>query len=183
MARKPILSPTEIVFILNRLCWQLIERHGRFEQTVIIGLQPRGAAFAARLLDVLRTKHGLNNIPYGQLDITFFRDDFRRREEPLRANSTQIDFLVEGKHVVFVDDVLYTGRSIRAAMDAILSFGRPASIELMVLIDRRFKRQLPIQPDYTGKRVDSLAHQRVAVEWGQNHAESTIYLISAEEHE
>jgi pyrimidine operon attenuation protein/uracil phosphoribosyltransferase len=183
MARKPLLSPTEIDFILNRLCWQLIERHGRFEQTVIIGLQPRGTAFAARLLEVLATEHGLKDIPYGQLDITFFRDDFRRREEPLRANSTQIDFLVEGKHVVFVDDVLYTGRSIRAAMDAILSFGRPASIELMVLIDRRFKRQLPIQPDYTGKRVDSLAHQRVAVEWGNNHSESTIYLISAEEHE
>ena len=180
MARKTILHSRELDFILNRLCWQLIENHGHFSNTVFIGLQPRGTAFATRVMNVLEERHGRKGVLYGSLDTTFFRDDFRRRDEPLKANATRLDFLVEGKRVVFLDDVLYTGRSIRAAMDAILSFGRPESIELMVLIDRRFKRQLPIQPDYTGRRVDSLAHQRVEVVWGTKPEESKILLISAD---
>jgi len=102
------------------------------------------------------------------LDITFFRDDFRRREEPLAANQTNINFLVEGKKVVFIDDVLYTGRSIRAGMDAINSFGRPQQIELLVLIDRRFSRELPIEPNYVGKTVDAIDTEKVLVVWSDD---------------
>ncbi|RYD87666.1 MAG: bifunctional pyr operon transcriptional regulator/uracil phosphoribosyltransferase PyrR, partial [Sphingobacteriales bacterium] len=112
------------------------------------------------------------------LDITFFRDDFRRQhEKPLEANKTDISFIVENKKVVFVDDVLYTGRSIRAALTAIQSFGRPGSVELMVLIDRRFSRDLPIQPDYRGRQVDAINNEKVKVSWLENDGEDTVYLI------
>jgi pyrimidine operon attenuation protein/uracil phosphoribosyltransferase len=121
-------------------------------------------AVAKRILQLLE-EQGVKNIAYGSLDITFFRDDFRRRDKPLKANQTNIDFLVEDKRVIFVDDVLYTGRSVRAAMDAIQSFGRPKSIELLVLINRRFSRDLPIQPDYIGQEVDAIATEKVLVEW------------------
>src|SRR5690606_5240441 len=115
----------------------------------------------------------------GFLDITFFRDDFRRTEKILEANKTQIDFLVEDKKVVFIDDVLYTGRSIRAALTAIQSFGRPKEIELMVLIDRRFSRHLPIQPDYRGRQVDAFNDERVVVQWKDvdEATEDQVYLI------
>jgi len=112
------------------------------------------------------------------LDITFFRDDFRRNEKPLEANKTQIDFLVEDKKVVFIDDVLYTGRSIRSALTAIQSFGRPSEIELLVLIDRRFSRHLPIQPDYRGRQVDVINNERVIVNWKQNEGADEVLLVS-----
>jgi len=129
----------------------------------------------------LQAEYNIGAIPVGYLDITFFRDDFRRREEPLRANQTKIDFLVEGKNVIFIDDVLYTGRSVRAALDAIQSFGRPARIELLCLIDRRFSRDLPIQPDYTGRRVDAIASQRVNVFWQEENGKDAVTLSSKNE--
>ena len=122
-------------------------------------------------------KNGISNVNHGRLDITFYRDDFRRRGVPLQPNQTKIDIILEGKKVVFVDDVLFTGRSVRSALDAIHSFGRPSEIELLVLIDRRFSRELPIQPDYTGKQVDSLASQKVAVEWKEESDKDVVYLI------
>ena len=103
------------------------------------------------------------NINYGKLDITFYRDDIRK--ELHVANHTDIPFTIEGKRVILIDDVLYTGRTIRAALDALLDFGRPGKVELCVLIDRRFSRQLPIQPDYVGKAIDSIISQKVKVEW------------------
>jgi pyrimidine operon attenuation protein/uracil phosphoribosyltransferase len=133
------------------------------------------------LLKLLHEDYKVGNIPVGYLDITFFRDDFRRRDEPIRANQTKIDFLVEGKDVIFVDDVLYTGRSVRAALDAIQSFGRPARIELLCLIDRRFSRDLPIQPDYTGRRVDAIASQRVNVFWQEENGKDAVTLSSKSE--
>ena len=95
----------------------------------------------------------------------------------MEANRTKIDVLLEGKRVVFIDDVLYTGRSVRSALDAIHSFGRPKDIELLILIDRRFSRELPIQPDYTGKQVDSLASERVLVDWEKKFGDHSVYLI------
>jgi pyrimidine operon attenuation protein/uracil phosphoribosyltransferase len=127
---------------------------------------------------VLKEEYGIKNIPNGQLDITFYRDDFRRSDKPLEANNTKIDFIVEDKHVVFIDDVLYTGRSIRAALTAIQSFGRPKSIELLTLIDRRFSRHLPIQPDYNGRQVDAINNEKVKVHWKENEGEDTVYVIS-----
>ena len=164
MTPKVLLSEKRVNIMLNRLCCQLIERHGDFSNTVLVGLQPRGVLLLDQLI-LLLNENGVSSIQKGKLDTTFFRDDFRRRDEPLQANQTHIDFLVEGKKVVFIDDVLYTGRSVRAALDAIHSFGRPENIELMVLIDRRFSRDLPIQPNYTGAQVDAIASERVVVEW------------------
>jgi pyrimidine operon attenuation protein/uracil phosphoribosyltransferase len=156
----------------------LIEKHLDFSNTILIGIQPRGTFLAERLKQVLESEYQIKNVALGYLDITFFRDDFRRTDKLLEANQTKIDFLVEGKNVIFIDDVLYTGRSIRSALTAIQSFGRPAEIELLVLIDRRFSRHLPIQPDYRGRQVDAINNERVVVNWVENDAEDAVYLVT-----
>lgn len=180
MAQKELLNETQISITLQRLARQLIEKHRDFSDAVLIGLQPRGIAVLERLQALIEKLLG-KSIAVGQLDITFFRDDFRRRDSPLQASKTKIEVLLEGKNVIFVDDVLYTGRSVRSALDAVQTFGRPAEIELLVLIDRRFSRELPIQPDYVGRQVDSLSGDRVSVHWRQQGAESDIvYLEKAQ---
>ena len=177
MERKQLLTSKELDVILHRLACQLIENHTDFSDTVLIGLQPRGVFLAQRLVAMLRQEYQVAGIQYGALDITFFRDDFRRGEKPLAANTTDIPFLVEDKKVVFIDDVLYTGRSIRAALTALQSFGRPSKVELLVLIDRRFSRDLPIQPDYIGKAVDAINKERVVVNWASQDGEDAVYLV------
>lgn len=178
MSQKVLLSSKEIDIILHRLACQLLENHLDFSDSVLIGLQPRGAFLARRLRDLLQGPYRVGDIPFGLLDITFYRDDFRRGDKTLEASTTRIDFLVEGKRVVLVDDVLFTGRSIRAALTAIQSFGRPGEIELLTLIDRRFSRHLPIQPDYRGRQVDAIREQRVKVCWKENEGEDKVYLVS-----
>lgn len=177
MNQKILLTSREVNIILNRLACQLIENHLDFKDTMLIGIQPRGRYVAQRIKSILEQEYGINGINLGFLDITFFRDDFRRSEKPLEANRTEIDFIVEDKKVVFMDDVLYTGRSIRAALTAIQSFGRPSSIELLVLIDRRFSRHLPIQPDYRGRQVDAINNEKVKVSWKENEGEDAVYLV------
>ncbi len=178
MSKKILLSSKEIEIILHRLACQLIENHDNFENTVLIGIQPRGIFLADRLVKLLKNHYNISNINVGQLDITFYRDDFRRREAPLEANKTHIDFVVEDKNVVFIDDVLFSGRSIRAALTAIQSFGRPRDIELLVLIDRRFSRHLPIQPDYKGRQVDVINKEKVTVHWAQNEGNDAVYILN-----
>jgi pyrimidine operon attenuation protein/uracil phosphoribosyltransferase len=175
MASKVLLSKQKVSIILNRLCHQLMERHGDFSNTVLVGLQPRGTLLLERLLELLK-KEGFGVIQSGILDTTFFRDDFRRSEKPLNAKTTEMNVMVEGKEVVLIDDVLFTGRSIRSALTAIDSYGRPKSIELLVLVDRRFSRHLPIQPDYLGAQVDALQGDKVKVVWSKEQEESIIYL-------
>jgi pyrimidine operon attenuation protein/uracil phosphoribosyltransferase len=114
-------------------------------------------------------------VTYGQLDITFYRDDVRKSLHI--ANTTNIPFGIENKKVILVDDVLYTGRTIRAALDALLDFGRPAEVSLCVLVDRRFSRELPIQPDYTGKVIDTIVSQRVKVAWTENEGKDEVILL------
>jgi pyrimidine operon attenuation protein/uracil phosphoribosyltransferase len=177
MSQKVLLTSKEVNIILHRLACQLIEKHLDFSNTVLIGLQPRGIYLAQRIKNLLEQEYQIKNVPLGFLDITFFRDDFRRGEKQLEANKTQIDFLVEDQKVIFIDDVLYTGRSINAALTAIQSFGRPSEVELMVLIDRRFSRHLPIQPDYRGRQVDAIADEKVKVCWLENEGEDAVYLI------
>ena len=178
MGEKILFNHKELGLSLNRLCWQLIENHCGFENTVLIGMQPRGYFLAQRIQERLLELTSVKEISLGSLDITFFRDDFRRRDEPVVANQTDINFLVEGKNVIFIDDVLYTGRSIRAGMDAINSFGRPQQIELLVLIDRRFSRELPIEPNYVGKTVDAIDTEKVLVEWSDtNNKNDLVRLI------
>lgn len=176
MSKKVLLNAKEINIILERLACQLIENHNNFTETVLIGIQPRGKYFAERIAKILKETYKISNVELGLLDITFFRDDFRRSDKPLEANTTQIDFIVEDKTVVFIDDVLYTGRSIRSALTAIQSFGRPRAIELMTLIDRRFSRHLPIQPNYRGRQVDAIENERVLVQWSENDGKDVVYL-------
>ena len=178
MSQKVLLNAKEVNIILHRLACQLIENHNDFTDTVLIGLQPRGKYLANRLAKMLKEEYKIKNIQLGYLDITFFRDDFRRGEKPLEANTTEINFLVEDKNIVFIDDVLYTGRSIRAALTAIQSFGRPNEIELLTLIDRRFSRHLRIQPDYRGRQVDAINKEKVKVNWQENDGEDSVYLIN-----
>ena len=178
MSKKTLLNSKEIHIILHRLACQLIENHNTFENTVLIGIQPRGVHLAERLVNILQDEYSIPNVKLGHLDITFYRDDFRRREEPLQANKTHIDFIVENKNVVFIDDVLFSGRSIRAALTAIQSFGRPSNIELLVLIDRRFSRHLPIQPDYTGRQVDVINEEKVNVHWKEKDTKDAVYIIN-----
>lgn len=178
MSRRALLTAEEIDIILHRLACQLIENHLDFNDSVLIGLQPRGVYLANRLAETLQQDYAIKALQLGSLDITFFRDDFRRGEKPLKANSTHIDFLVEDKRVVFIDDVLYTGRSIRAALTAIQSFGRPREIELLTLIDRRFSRHLPIQPNYRGRQVDVINKEKVMVMWKEREGEDAVYLIN-----
>jgi pyrimidine operon attenuation protein/uracil phosphoribosyltransferase len=174
-----LLGPKALGLTIQRLCHQLIEDHGDLQGVALIGLQPRGVLLARRLRMELKAILGVERLAYGELDITFHRDDFRHRSSPPMPSATAIDFDLEGRTVVLVDDVLYTGRSIRAGLDALLAFGRPASVHLLVLIDRRFSRELPIQPDYAGKWVDSIGEQRVTVEWREPDGQDRVLLHTA----
>ncbi len=178
MSKKTLLNSKEINIILHRLACQLIENHNNFENTVIIGIQPRGTYLAERLVEILQNDYNISPIQFGLLDITFYRDDFRRRDAPLEANKTNINFIIEDKNVVFIDDVLFSGRSIRAALTAIQSFGRPTNVELLVLIDRRFSRHLPIQPDYRGRQVDVINEEKVTVHWKEKDGKDAVYIIN-----
>jgi pyrimidine operon attenuation protein/uracil phosphoribosyltransferase len=177
MSQKVLLNATEVQIALHRLACQLIENHNTFKDTVLIGIQPRGIFLAERLKAMLQNEYKIKGIQLGYLDITFYRDDFRRSEKPLEANKTMLNFIVEDKKVVFIDDVLYTGRSIRSALTAIQDFGRPLEIELLTLIDRRFSRHLPIQPDYRGRQVDAIGGEKVKVCWKENDGEDAVYLL------
>ena len=180
MLKKLILDTDLLDITLSRLCQQLIENHDDFTETVIIGLQPRGI-FLAELIHKKLETSTKRTIPLGYLDTTFHRDDFRRREIPAKASETRVDFVIEGKKVVLIDDVLFTGRSVRAALDAMIAFGRPEKVELLVLVDRKHTRDLPIAADYVGKYVDTLSTQRVLVELeAKGHKQKKIWLINKE---
>jgi len=176
MQSVTLIGPKAFGLTIGRLCYQLIEDHGDLRNIALIGLQPRGVLLARRLRIELQRILKAEHLVYGELDITFHRDDFRHRAVTAVPSTTDLDFSLDGKHVVLVDDVLYTGRSIRAGLDAMLTFGRPAGVQLLVLVDRRFSRELPIQPDYVGKWVDSIAGQRVAVEWKESDGQDRILL-------
>ncbi len=178
MQNLTLLDGPKFQITIKRLCHQLIENHTDFSNSVILGIQPRGIYLADRIASELKSILPQANILNGNLDITFFRDDFRRRESPLVPNTTKIDFIIEGKKVILVDDVLWTGRTIRSAMDAMMAFGRPEKVELLVLVDRRFSRHLPIEPDYIGIQVDSINSQKVLVSWKETDQEDKVILLS-----
>ncbi len=160
---KVILDKYQLHIIIERLAYQLIENYTDLSTVVIIGIQPRGVYLSDKIVEQLKKISPGNQIRYGKMDITFYRDDIR--QELHKPKQTDITFSVEDKNVILVDDVLFTGRTIRAGLDALLDFGRPKKVELCVLVNRRYSRQLPIQPDYCGKAVDSLKSQKVKVEW------------------
>lgn len=175
MQPKILLEKEKFDVTLKRLCHQLIEEHNDFSNTVIIGLQPRGIYLARRIQKELQTILKDKKINCGELDITFYRDDFRKKE--LIPNRTNIDFIIEDKNVVLVDDVLFTGRTIRAGLDAMLAFGRPNDVELLVLVDRRFSRHVPIQAKYIGIIIDSIETQNVKVEWKESDGKDKVTLF------
>jgi pyrimidine operon attenuation protein / uracil phosphoribosyltransferase len=171
---KTILNTEQIKLTIKRLAHQLLEYHGDFSNSVIVGLQPRGVYLSDAIVAEVKNILPHNKIDYGKLDITFYRDDIRK--ELHQANKTELNFSLEGKKVIFIDDVLYTGRTIRAALDAILDFGRPSKVELCVLIDRRYSRELPIQPDFTGKQIDAIVTQKVKVLWQSKDGREEVIL-------
>lgn len=172
---KTILSKEQLALTIKRLAHQILENHPRLEDTVIIGLQPRGIFLSDRIVQELEKLVPPSTIQYGKLDITFYRDDVRKSLHI--ASNTDIPFSIENKNVILVDDVLYTGRTIRAALDALLDYGRPAKVALCVLVDRRFSRELPIQPDYLGKAIDTIYSQRVTVLWKENNDSEQVMLL------
>ena len=172
---KTILDSSQLSLTIKRLAHQIVENHFPFKDTCFIGMQPRGIYVSDRIVEYIRQIYPGYELQYGRLDITFYRDDVRN--ELHVATKTDISFSIENKKVVLIDDVLYTGRTIRAALDALLDFGRPASVELCILIDRRFSRQFPIQPDYVGKAIDSLITQKVKVAWEPKDGKNEVYFV------
>ena len=183
MKKSILLNSKELKITIDRLVCQLVENHKDFSNTILVGLQPRGKYLCEKIVNTLRSDYNIENLNNGLLDITFYRDDFRRSEKILKASKTDFNLSVENKNVVFIDDVLFTGRTIRAALTAIESFGRPKSIELLILIDRRFSRELPIQPDYKGIQVDVYKNQKVSIEWDDDVMGDYVYIISTQDHE
>lgn len=172
---KIILNEQQLAITIQRLTHQLLENHLSLENTVLIGIQPRGIYFSDRIVQQLTPLVPAGAIQYGKLDITFYRDDVRTGLHEL--NQTDIPFSIENKDVILIDDVLWTGRTIRAALDALLTFGRPERVELCILIDRRFSRQLPIQADYVGKSIDSIITQKVKVYWAEKDGKDEVALL------
>jgi len=172
---KAILTEQQVALSIKRLAHQVMENHLQLQDTVIIGMQPRGIYVSDRIVDELKQLVAPAKIKYGKLDITFYRDDVRK--ELKLANKTDISFSIENKQVVIIDDVLWTGRTIRAALDALLDFGRPKKVELCVLVDRRFSRELPIQADYVGRAIDTFPQQKVIVKWKEKDGIDEVVLV------
>jgi pyrimidine operon attenuation protein / uracil phosphoribosyltransferase len=172
---KIVLNQQQIGLTIKRLANQVLENHPDLVNTVLLGIQPRGIFLSERILQEIRKEIPGGQIHYGKLDITFYRDDIRK--ELHVPNQTDISMSIEGKKVVLIDDVLYTGRTTRAALDALMDFGRPEKVELMVLIDRRYSRELPIQPDYTGRSIDSIITQKVKVLWQERDDRDEVILV------
>lgn len=169
------MNEQQLSITIKRLSHQILENHTNLENTVLIGIQPRGVFVSDKVVKEIAQLVPPAALHYGKLDITFYRDDVRQALHV--PNHTDIPFNIENKNVVLIDDVLYTGRTIRAAMDALLDFGRPAKVELCILIDRRFSRQLPIQADYAGKSIDSIVSQKVKVYWKEKDGKDEVVLL------
>ncbi len=159
-----IMEEDQLKLTLKRLSHELIENHYPFAETCIIGIQPRGIAISDYITHYIQELHPEVKLQYGKLDITFYRDDFRTQIHV--PSITELPFSIENKKVILIDDVLYTGRTIRAAMDALLDHGRAKKVELCILVDRKFSRELPIEPNFVGKSIDSIITQKVKVMWG-----------------
>lgn len=174
---KTLLDNKQLNITLQRLAHQLVENHLDFKETAIIGIQPRGVWLSDRIAQMVKAITANKRIDYGKLDITFYRDDVHQARDIQVPSQTDISFSVQDRNVILIDDVLHTGRTIRAAMDALIDFGRPRNVELMVLIDRHFSRELPIQPDYVGQTIDTIITQKVKVYWAEKDNKDEVVLI------
>jgi pyrimidine operon attenuation protein/uracil phosphoribosyltransferase len=189
-AARRLLDADAIAKSLSRIAHELIERHGLpdgpgLERVALVGIQTRGVPLASRLRRLVEERSGVA-LPVGALDITFHRDDVHVRDggrppgrQPI-VRATSIPFSIEEMTVVLVDDVLYTGRTIRAAIDALLEFGRPARVQLAVLVDRGH-RELPIRPDYVGKNLPTRHGERIQVELVEIDERDGVLLVAGGE--
>lgn len=181
---RVILSPERFDIVLRRLAHQLLENYDDFENTCVIGIQEKGVILGQQLKALIEEEDKREEeILFGKLDISFYRDDFRSREIPIKVSPTDIEFSLDGKKVILIDDVLYTGRTIQAALSALQDFGRPSQVDLLVMVDRRFKRQVPIQPDYYGIVVDAFDNAYVRVIWNEKTSKHKVQIFSAETEE
>lgn len=171
---KRILDKRGMAMVLSRMAYEILERNSAHEELVLVGIRTRGV-FLAQRLQVLLNQIAQLKVPLGILDITLYRDDLSHGTHHPVLEKTEISFSLDDKIVILVDDVLYTGRTIRAAMDGLMDFGRPRAIQLLVLVDRGH-RELPIMPDYVGKHVPSSPdHQvRVRMQEEDNHDSVTV---------
>ncbi len=176
---RQILSPERFSITLRRLASQIVENYADDEDIFIVGIQEKGVILAERLIAIITELEPKRKVTFGKLDITFYRDDFRMRQTPLTANATKVDFEIESKRILLIDDVLYTGRTIHAALSALQDFGRPAKVELLTMVDRRFNRHLPIKSDYTGLQVDALDDAYVKVQWEHLDGQDKVLIFSA----
>jgi pyrimidine operon attenuation protein/uracil phosphoribosyltransferase len=170
-----LISEQQLPSIVKRLANQILETYPGLTNAVIVGLQPRGVFLSDRIVAALHNEIPADQVKYGKLDITFYRDDVRT--DLHLAKATDLPFSIEGKTVILIDDVLYTGRTIRAALDALLSFGRPSKVSLCVLVDRKPSRELPIQPDFTGKEMVDITPYKVKVRWKENDGVDDVILL------
>lgn len=170
-----LISEQQLPSIVKRLANQILETYPGLTNAVIVGLQPRGVFLSDRIVAALHNEIPAEQVKYGKLDITFYRDDVRT--DLHLAKATDLPFSIEGKTVILIDDVLYTGRTIRAALDALLSFGRPSKVSLCVLVDRKPSRELPIQPDFTGKEMVDITPYKVKVRWKENDGVDDVILL------
>ena len=182
---RQLLDDEAIAKALSRIAHEIIERTDELESVALVGIQSRGAPLASRLRRLVEERSGVS-IPVGALDITFHRDDVHVRDggrspgrQPV-VRATSIAFPIEGMTVVLVDDVLYTGRTIRAAIDALFEYGRPARVQLAVLVDRGH-RELPIRPDYVGKNLPTGRDERIQVELMEIDERDGVFLVAERE--
>ena len=185
VAPKILLDEDALGRTLSRIAHELIERNADLGELALVGIHTRGVPIADRLRELVAERSGVS-VDTGAVDITFHRDDVLARgggaplhPQPL-VRGTELDFALEGKTVVLVDDVLYTGRTIRAAIDALLEYGRPARVQLAVLIDRGH-RELPIRPDYVGKNVPTSSRERVSVELVEIDGQDRVLLAGSDD--
>ena len=160
-AEKVVLDRDAMRRTLVRIAHEIVERNAEPQGVAIVGIHRRGAILAARLQRLISDLLGAE-VPLGELDISFYRDDLARRPDQPVVHASQLDFGVDGRTIVIVDDVLYTGRTVRAAIDALFDYGRPARVQLAVLADRGH-RELPIRPDFVGKNLPTARSERVNV--------------------
>ena len=186
-AGKLLLDADGISRTLSRIAHEIIERNDDLERVALVGIHTRGVPIAHRLRRLIEERSGVE-VPVGSVDITFYRDDVQIRggEAPLHpqplVRSTQLDFPPEGMTCILVDDVLYTGRTIRAAIEALFDYGRPARVQLAVLADRGH-RELPIRPDYVGKNLPTSRGERVQVQLLEVDEVDRVLLVSTPEEE
>jgi len=171
-SRARILGDGDVRRAVTRIAHEILERNKGAGELALVGIAARGDDLARRLADELRRIERVD-VPVGVLDITFYRDDIGLRAEAPEVHETRIDFDVTGRTVVLVDDVLYTGRTIRSAMDALVDFGRPRAIQLAVLVDRGH-RELPIRADYVGKNIPTRADEQVRVQLRETDGEDAV---------